>query len=90
VRVTNTRKREPDWEYVKEAPYITTTVPDLVTPPGLTVQSVTIDQPAPGKPAGSLYRYPTAPDSAHPYRYNVPDSAYPFPMTVFIVKAVQP
>jgi polygalacturonase len=76
VKITNTRKREPDREYVKEAPYKTTTVNNLVTPRGLTVQSVTVDRPAPGTPPDSMYRYPTAPDPAYPYAYNVPDAAY--------------
>jgi len=73
--VTNTRKREPDREYVKEAPYWTTT-------PGIAVKTVTVDRPAPGTPPDSLYRYPTAPDDAHPYGYTVPDSAYSPPKTV--------
>ena len=90
VKVTNTRKREPDREYVKEAPYKTTTVNGLVTPPGLTVQSVTIDRPAPGTPPDSLYQYPTAPDAAHPYGYDVPDSAYPHPQTVYRIPNRQP
>jgi hypothetical protein len=86
VKVTNTRKREADREYVKEAPYRTTTVNDLITPPGLSVRSVTVDRPAPGTPPDSLYRYPSAPDGAHPYSYVVPDSAYPDPKTVYRVK----
>jgi polygalacturonase len=86
VKVTNTRKREADREYVKEAPYRTTTVNGLVTPPGLSVRSVTVDRPAPGTPPDSLYRYPSAPDGAHPYGYVVPDSAYPAPKTVYGVK----
>jgi polygalacturonase len=83
VKITNTRKREVDHEYVKETPYRTTTVNGLVTPPGLPVQSVTVDRPAPGTPPDSLYRYPTAPDGPHPYGYDVPDSAYPPPKTVY-------
>jgi polygalacturonase len=82
VKVTNTRKREPDREYVKETPYKTTTVTGLVTPTGLIVQSVTVDRPASGTPPDSLYRYPTAPDSAHPYAYDIPDAAYPIPKTL--------
>jgi hypothetical protein len=54
VKVANTRKREPDREYVKKAPYKATTVNDLVTPPGLIVQSATLDRPAPGTPPDSL------------------------------------
>jgi hypothetical protein len=83
VKVTNTRKREPDREYVREAPYKTTTVNSLVTPRGLTIQSVTVDRPAPGTPTDSMYRYPTAPDLAHPYAYDVPDAAYSLPEPVY-------
>jgi hypothetical protein len=83
VAVTNTRKREADREYVKESPFRTTAVHGLVTPPGLQVQRVTIDRPAPATPPDSLYRFPTSPDAAHPYRYEVPDSAYPLPKTVY-------
>ncbi len=86
VSVMNTRKREPDREYVKDAPYKTTTVTGLVIPPGLSVESVTVDRPAPGTPPDSLYRYPTSPDSAHPYGYDVPDSRYPFPKTVYPIQ----
>lgn len=90
VKVTNMRKRETDLEYVKEAPYKTTTVDGLVTPRGLTVQSVAIDRPAPGTPPDTLYPYPTAPDTAHPYGYDVPDSAYPHPGMVYKVPSRQP
>ena len=34
VKVINTRKREPNREYVKEAPYRTTPVDAVITPPG--------------------------------------------------------
>jgi len=61
----------------------TTTVNSLVTPRGLTIQSVTVDRPAPGTPTDSMYRYPTAPDLAHPYAYDVPDAAYSLPETVY-------
>ena len=90
VKVTNTRKRETDLEYVKEAPYKTTTVDGLVTPPGLPIQSVTVDRPAPGTPSDSLYQYPTAPNAAHPYGYDVPDSAYPHPLTVYRIPSPHP
>jgi polygalacturonase len=86
VKVTNTRKRETDFEYVKETPYRTTMVKGLVTPPGLLIQSVTVDRPAPGTPPDSLYRYPTVPDGPHPYGYEVPDSGYPPPKTVYDIR----
>jgi polygalacturonase len=82
VKVTNTRKRQPDSEYVKESPYKTTTVTNLETPAGISIQSVTVDRPAPGTPPDSLYRFPTAPDSNHPYRYDIPDASYPVPRTL--------
>ncbi len=90
VKVTNTRKRETDLEYVKEAPYKTTTVDGLVTPPRLPVQSVTLDRPAPGTPPDSLYKHPTAPDAAHPYGYDIPDSAYPHPQAIYKVPIPHP
>jgi polygalacturonase len=90
VKVTNTRKRDSDREYVMEAPYRTTSVTGLVIPSGLIVDTVTVDRPAPGTPPDSLYRYPTAPDSAHPYRYEIPDSAYPRPSSVYPSQDFQP
>jgi polygalacturonase len=86
VTVTDTKKREPDREYVKDAPYRTTTVTGLVTPAGLALEKVIVDRPAPGTPPDSLYPYPTVPDAAHPYGYDVPDSAYPFPKTVYKIE----
>jgi hypothetical protein len=86
VKITNTRKRKADREYVKETPYRTTTVNGLVTPPGLLVLSVTVDRPAPSTPPDSLYRYPTAPDGPHLYGYDVPDAAYAPPKTVYEIQ----
>jgi hypothetical protein len=71
VEVTNTRKREPDLEYVKDIPYKTTTVDDVVSPPTLHVERITVDKPAPGTPPDLLYTYPTAPSAAHPYGYSI-------------------
>jgi polygalacturonase len=89
VKVTNTRKRESGREYVKETPYRTTFVNGVVIPDGLTVKTVTVDRPAPGTPPDSLYRFPTAPDSAHPYGYEIPDFAYPHPSTVYPIQDSQ-
>jgi len=83
VKVTNTRKRESELEYIKETPYRTTEVTGLVAPPALTVQSVTVDRPSPGTPPDSLYANPTAPSAAHPYAYAVADAKYPRPVTVY-------
>jgi hypothetical protein len=82
VRVTNTRKRLPDFEYVPDQPYRTTTVTNVTTPAGALVQDVTVSRPAPGTPADTLYALPSAPDAAHPYAYRVPDATYPLPATV--------
>lgn len=83
VKVTNTRKRNPDQEYVKGLPYKTTSVTHLIMAPALRTQSVTVDRPAPGTPPDALYAYPTAPSPAHPYSYAVADDKYPLPLTVY-------
>jgi hypothetical protein len=83
VKVTNTKKRAPDREYVLNEPYKRTTVTDVTTPVGLAVQEVTIERPAPGTPPDTLYTLPTAPSAAAPYAYAVPDTAYPRPLTVY-------
>ena len=83
VKVTNTRKREPVLEYVKDHPYKTTTVRNVSTPRGMAVQDVTVDRPAPGTPPDTLYAHPTAPDATHPYSYAVADKDYPRPRTVY-------
>jgi polygalacturonase len=83
VTVTNTKKREPGLEYVKDRPYKTTTVSDLRTARGLAVQNVTVSAPAPGTPPDALYAHPTAPSAAHPYSYSVADNEYPKPRTVY-------
>jgi len=83
VTVTNTRKRQPSREYLKDQPFKTTTVTNLRTPRGAAVQKVTVDRPAPGTPPDSLYRHPTAPSERHPYAYAVRDAGYPKPRTVY-------
>ena len=83
VKVTNTRKRPADEEYVKEIPYKTTQVTNLVTSPALRTVDVTIDRPSPGTPPDSLYTNPTAPSAAHPYSFAVADDKYPLPETVY-------
>ena len=82
VKVTNTRKRDPVREYVKEYAYKTTAVTNLSVPAGLSVQEATINRPAPGTPPDSLYAFPTAPSAANPYSYTVANANYPFPLTV--------
>ena len=54
VRVTDTRKRDPVREYVKEYPYQTTTVSNVSLPQGASVQDVTIARPEPGTPPDSI------------------------------------
>lgn len=81
VKVTNTKKRTALDEYVQNMPYKTTTV-DAKLPKDASVQNVTVDNPAPGTPTDSLYQYPTAPSTAYPYSYAVPNSSLPLPATV--------
>ena len=83
VKVTNTRKRAADREYVLNEPYKRTSVSDLSTPDGMAVLDVTVDRPAPGTPPDNLYTLPTAPSAAAPYAYPVPDASYPRPLTVY-------
>jgi polygalacturonase len=83
VEVTNTKKREADMEYIKDAPYQTTTVKSIVIGQSLRVEKVTVDRPSPGTPPDSLYAYPTAPSPSHPYAYAIPDDKYPLPLTVY-------
>ncbi len=83
VRVVNTRKREAGRDYVKDQPYRTTTVRNVTIPPGMAVQNVTVDRPAPGTPPDTLYAHPTAPSVAHPYAYGVANADYPKPRSVY-------
>ena len=83
VTVTDTKKRDPDREYVKDFPYKTTTVANLSLPSGLARQDVLITRPAPGTPPDTLYTFPTAPSAANPYSFAIPNASYPFPLTVF-------
>jgi polygalacturonase len=83
VTVTNTRKRDAGFEYVKDRPYKRTGVANLKVPPRMQVREVTVDRPAPGTPPDSLYAHPTAPSEAHPYSYPVSDADYPRPPTVY-------
>jgi hypothetical protein len=83
VTVTNTKKRAPDFEYLKDTAYNTTKVSDLQIVPNRPTVAVTVDRPAPGTPPDSLYAYPTAPSAAHPYAYAVADENYPKPLTVY-------
>jgi polygalacturonase len=83
VEVTNTKKREPDQEYVKEMPYRTTSVTGVSVSPSLHVEKVVVDQPSPGTPPDSLYAYPTAPSAQYPYAYGIASDKYPLPLTVY-------
>jgi len=83
VEVTNTKKREPDQEYVKKTPYKTTTVSKVAISPSLHIKKVTVDRPSPGTPPDSLYAYPTAPSAQFPYAFAIPDDKYPLPLTVY-------
>jgi polygalacturonase len=83
VEITNSKKREPDQEYVKDTSYKTTTVKNITIDPPLRVEKVTVDRPSPGTPPDSLYAYPTAPSPNHPYAFAIPDNKYPLPLTVY-------
>ena len=83
VKVTNTRKRDPVREYVKDLPYRTTTVTNVTLPAGVSQQEVVVDRPAPGTPPDSLYALPTAPSAANPYAYEIANASYPKPLTVY-------
>lgn len=83
VKVTNTKKRDPVREYVKDLPYMTTQVTNLTVPSGMAVQEVTVNRPAPGTPPDSLYALPTAPNATYTYAYAVTNAAYPKPLTVY-------
>jgi hypothetical protein len=83
VEVTHNFKRDPVREYVLNYPYQTTTVSNVTTPPGMSVQQVTINRPEPGTPSDSLYALPAAPSTAHPYSYAIANANYPLPLTVY-------
>jgi hypothetical protein len=83
VEVTNTMKREPDLEYVKETPYKTTSVTGVSVSPALHVEKVVVDRPSPGTPPDTLYAFPTAPSAQHPYAYGIANDKYPLPLTVY-------
>jgi hypothetical protein len=71
VKVTNTKKRDADREYVLNYPYTTTSVTNLTTPGGLAVQDVTVARPRQHS-SDTLYTLPTAPSAASPYSFAVP------------------
>jgi polygalacturonase len=83
VKVTNTKKRPSELEYIKDTPYKTTQVTGLVISPALRTASVTVDRPSPGTPPDSLYTYPTAPSAEHPFNFAISDDKYPRPATVY-------
>ena len=82
VFVTNTFKRNTEFEYVLNRPYITTTIVNTTVPAGATVQNVTVNHPSPATPPDNLYTYPTVPTTANPYTYDVASANYPLPYTV--------
>ena len=81
VKITNTRKRDPVREYVKEYACKTSGSHQSQCPRGLSVQR----SRSTGRlrtPPDSLYTLPTAPSAANPYSYTVANANYPFPLTV--------
>jgi hypothetical protein len=83
VEVTNTKKREPDQEYVKNNPYRTTSVTRVSLNSQLQVKKVVVDRPSPGTPPDDLYAYPTAPSARYPYAFPIANEAYPLPRTIY-------
>jgi hypothetical protein len=83
VCVKDTKKRTPDEEYVVDLPYKTTEVKGLAVSPSLNIETVDVDRPSPGTPPDTLYTYPTAPSTDHPYGYAIADDKYPLPLTVY-------
>lgn len=80
--VTNTYKRPTNLEYVKDEPYQTTTVKNLMLSEQMSIKEVLVDAPAPGTPPDSLYVYPTAACQENGYEYSVKTEHYPLPLTV--------
>ena len=81
VTVTNHYKRHVGNEYVPEEPYFTTTCENLKL--GLlSREQVTVDTPAPGTPADSLYGDIRLPIPENGYQFAIPTQEYPLPLTV--------
>lgn len=80
--VTNTRKRPTHMEYVKEEPYLTTTVKNVTIPEGMLTQQIEVKAPAPGTPSDSFYTWPTIACPENGYEYRVMTEHYPLPLTV--------
>jgi len=82
VFITNTKKRSSNFEYVKDRPFITTTVSNVTVPSGAIVQNITVDRPSPATPPDTLYTYPTVPSTANPYVFDVPNASFTLPVSV--------
>lgn len=80
--VTNQYKRPTNLEYVKNEPYITTTVTNTNISKECEILEVTVAAPAPGTPRDQLYDSPTLPIPAFGYHYTIPTEDYPLPLTV--------
>lgn len=80
--VTNSCKRPTNLEYVKDEPYQTTTVKDIVLPEGMSTKQIQVSVPAPGTPSDSLYTYPTIACPETGYEYRMKTEFYPLPLTV--------
>ena len=80
--VTNTCKRPTHMEYVKDEPYLTTTVKNITVPDTMQTQQIQVSAPAPGTPGDGLYAYPTVACPETGYEYRVKTEHYPLPLTV--------
>jgi hypothetical protein len=88
VAVTNHYTRATNKEYILDEPYFTTEVKNLEVSGcdealgEADISYVTVNAPAPGTPADSLYPYPTVPVAENGYSFKVPTEEYPLPLTV--------
>lgn len=80
--VTNAWKRPTHMEYVKDEPYLMTTVKNITVPDNISTEQIHVNAPAPGTPADSLYAYPTVACPETGYSYRIKTEHYPLPLTV--------
>ena len=81
VLVDNNYKRSTGNEYVPNEPYFATTNENIELG-GLSSETVTVDAPAPGTPADSLYPDMRLPIPENGYAFDVATEDYALPLTV--------
>ena len=81
VLVDNNYKRSTGNEYVPNEPYFATTNENIELG-GLSSETVTVDAPAPGTPADSLYPDMRLPIPENGYTFDVATEDYELPLTV--------